>query len=375
MPAQAETSIDNIVPNVENRQPSPAVSLERNTFSRPQSTPQQQFSQRQAKLRQKLHTVKVSRSKEPVKQSRPKVEISESATFKDYNNSYIDPTDYNINTRGRNEVPYAVIRERTRAQLAASNTKRSTSQAPSWFRRSQNVKVANVLSTRTESTQANHSVKNSRWRATRVGAINVTNLTSTKYRSIPNTPAGGTLPAPMTDGNVAPRPSQVDYSIALRVLTPQSGDSKSLVFPLNVPAPITSVFGWRRHPITGDRRFHSGIDLGAAMGTPVLAAATGQVEMADYMGGYGLAVILNHNSTQQTLYGHMSKIFVQPGQWVERGTAIGLVGSTGNSTGPHLHFEIRQLSPQGWVATDPGAQLEFALNQLVQSLKTAQVSK
>ena len=94
--------------------------------------------------------------------------------------------------------------------------------------------------------------------------------------------------------------------------------------------------------------------------------------MADWVGGYGNTVILNHNNAQQTLYGHMSQILVQPGQWVQQGTVIGLVGSTGNSTGPHLHFEVRQLTPDGWVATDPGAQLETALSQLVHTLQTAQ---
>jgi murein DD-endopeptidase MepM/ murein hydrolase activator NlpD len=147
------------------------------------------------------------------------------------------------------------------------------------------------------------------------------------------------------------------------------------MYPLSIPASITSVFGWRIHPITGNQRFHAGTDLGAPTGTPILAAAGGQVETANWLGGYGLAVIINHKSAQQTLYGHMSEIFVQPGQWVEPGTVIGRVGSTGNSTGPHLHFEVRHLTPNGWVATDPGVQLQSGLAQLLQSLRTAQVSQ
>jgi murein DD-endopeptidase MepM/ murein hydrolase activator NlpD len=114
------------------------------------------------------------------------------------------------------------------------------------------------------------------------------------------------------------------------------------------------------------------MDIGAATGTPILAAYSGQVEVADWVGGYGQAVILNHNNALQTLYGHMSQILVQPGQRVERGTVIGLVGSTGNSTGPHLHFEVRQLTPQGWIAVDPSPQIQSALGQL-QSTQTAQV--
>jgi Peptidase family M23 len=148
----------------------------------------------------------------------------------------------------------------------------------------------------------------------------------------------------------------------------------SLIFPLAMPAPISSMFGWRVHPITGDRRFHSGTDLAAPQGTPVLAAYAGQVAIADFMGGYGLAIALNHNqATQQTLYAHLSEIFVKPGEQVKQGDVIGRVGSTGNSTGPHLHFEFRQLTSEGWVAMDAGTQLEVSLAQLVKVLeKTAQ---
>jgi murein DD-endopeptidase MepM/ murein hydrolase activator NlpD len=191
--------------------------------------------------------------------------------------------------------------------------------------------------------------------------------------------ATGMLPAPVTADNTAPRPGSADYSIPLASVLPQTSSPTTdfaynptgFTFPLSVPAPISSFFGWRSHPITGERRFHSGIDLAAAIGTPVLAAYTGQVEVADSVGGYGLTVILNHNNAQQTLYGHMSELLVQPGQWVEKGSIIGRVGSTGTSTGAHLHFEVRQLTSEGWVATDPGVQIEFALNQLIQSLQAA----
>ncbi|MBV8887767.1 MAG: peptidoglycan DD-metalloendopeptidase family protein [Chroococcidiopsidaceae cyanobacterium CP_BM_RX_35] len=149
-----------------------------------------------------------------------------------------------------------------------------------------------------------------------------------------------------------------------------------LQFPLSIPAPITSIFGWRISPITGSNSFHSGTDLGAPLGTPVLAAYAGNVVVADYMGGYGLAVVLEHQKpVEQTLYGHLSQIFVQPGQWVQQGAVIGRVGSTGMSTGPHLHFEIRQMTPAGWVAIDSGTQLEYAMAQLVNTLRTAQAPK
>ena len=144
----------------------------------------------------------------------------------------------------------------------------------------------------------------------------------------------------------------------------------SFIFPLAVPAPITSGFGWRVHPIRGDRRFHSGTDLGAPIGTPVLAAADGKVALSDWLNGYGLAIILSHNDdTRETLYGHLSQVFVKPGQWVEKGTVIGRVGSTGLSTGPHLHFELRQKTSTGWQAIDPGVQLKSALARLVKAMR------
>ncbi|HEY9753018.1 MAG TPA: peptidoglycan DD-metalloendopeptidase family protein [Coleofasciculaceae cyanobacterium] len=145
-----------------------------------------------------------------------------------------------------------------------------------------------------------------------------------------------------------------------------------LLFPLAIPAPITSLFGWRLHPVTGVQRFHTGTDLGAPMGTPVLAALAGRVLLADALGGYGLAIALEHHQgTQQTLYAHLSEIFVKPGEEVKQGTVIGRVGSTGLSTGPHLHFELRQLTPDGWVAMDAGTQLEYALAQLVKAFEVA----
>lgn len=154
-----------------------------------------------------------------------------------------------------------------------------------------------------------------------------------------------------------------------------NGDLK-LIFPLSIPAPITSIFGWRLHPITGDARLHTGTDIGAPLGTPVLAALTGRVIMADFFGGYGLAIGLEHSAgAQQTLYAHLSEIFVKPGDIVKQGSVIGRVGSTGNSTGPHLHFEVRQQTTEGWVAMDAGVVLETAMAELVKSMQVAQAPK
>jgi murein DD-endopeptidase MepM/ murein hydrolase activator NlpD len=143
-------------------------------------------------------------------------------------------------------------------------------------------------------------------------------------------------------------------------------NSKSIIFPLPVPMAVTSAFGWRMHPIAGNWSMHSGIDIGAPQGTPVLAAYDGQVTFAQEDGGYGLSIVLDHNQgEQQTRYAHLSEILVKPGQWVPQGALIGLVGSTGNSTGPHLHFEALQRTPQGMVVIDPTQSLQQALAQLV----------
>lgn len=105
--------------------------------------------------------------------------------------------------------------------------------------------------------------------------------------------------------------------------------------------PITSPFGMRSDPLGHGFRMHTGVDIGAPMGSTITAAATGRVIFAGWYGGYGNAVIIDHGGQTSTLYGHCSQIFVANGQDVERGQAIAAVGSTGESTGPHLHFEVR----------------------------------
>ncbi|WP_338467607.1 M23 family metallopeptidase [Novosphingobium sp. ZN18A2] len=104
---------------------------------------------------------------------------------------------------------------------------------------------------------------------------------------------------------------------------------------------MTSGFGMRHHPILGGRRKHDGVDLASPVGTPVHATADGVVEKASWFGGYGLFVELEHGANMETRYGHMSKIAVAEGQRVHKGDVIGYVGSTGRSTGPHLHYEVR----------------------------------
>ncbi|MGD1851074.1 MAG: M23 family metallopeptidase [Cyanophyceae cyanobacterium] len=138
-------------------------------------------------------------------------------------------------------------------------------------------------------------------------------------------------------------------------------NDRGFVFPLSVPSAISSTFGWRTHPVLGYRRFHAGTDLAAAMGTPVTAVLSGKVTWSNFLGGYGLAVALEHkDGTQKTLYGHLSEVFVKPGDSVKQGDVIGRVGSTGLSTGPHLHLEVREFRNGGWVALDPGQFLKSA---------------
>jgi murein DD-endopeptidase MepM/ murein hydrolase activator NlpD len=112
-------------------------------------------------------------------------------------------------------------------------------------------------------------------------------------------------------------------------------------FSWPVTGTITSPFGWRSNPFGGSPEFHQGLDIAAPSGTTVTAAAGGTVIMAQWYGGYGNYILIDHGGGYSTGYGHLSAIYVSNGQGVKRGQAIGAVGSTGASTGPHLHFEVR----------------------------------
>lgn len=127
--------------------------------------------------------------------------------------------------------------------------------------------------------------------------------------------------------------------------------SGGMIWPIE--GEITSPFGWRVHPITGDARFHSGIDIGGDYGDPIRAAAAGQVIYAGWISGYGYAVIIDHGGGISTLYGHNESLAVSEGQMVAQGQVIAYCGSTGNSTGPHCHFEVREggepVEPLGYL--------------------------
>lgn len=126
-------------------------------------------------------------------------------------------------------------------------------------------------------------------------------------------------------------------------------------------APVSGFFsdgyGWRRDPIDGSREFHKGVDIVAPIGTPVRAAADGLVTAAGRMAGYGSMIHLAHGYGMATRYGHLSRVAVAPGQRVKRGDVIGFVGSTGRSTGPHLHYEVFRAGNQ----VDPRKYLGEAL--------------
>jgi murein DD-endopeptidase MepM/ murein hydrolase activator NlpD len=173
--------------------------------------------------------------------------------------------------------------------------------------------------------------------------------------------------APLPTVQVAQVSSIAPTSLAMSNYSVNS----DFVYPLSTPAPISSPYGWRIHPLTGNRRFHAGQDLAAPSGTPIVAVADGRVVLANWHGGYGKAVIIEHNGRLQTLYGHMSEVFVQEGQEIKQGTVIGQVGSTGASSGPHLHFETKLPTAEGWVAVDPGEDLRYALNNLEQAMRLA----
>ncbi len=150
----------------------------------------------------------------------------------------------------------------------------------------------------------------------------------------------------------AKSPSRWSIQFPIAIATALQNSLTSFIMPTS--GPITSPFGWRIHPVTGLRTLHKGIDIGAPTGAPILAAAEGVVNDAGWDdGGYGNYVELRHPDGTLTLYGHVSRILVSKGQEVTQGQIIAEVGSTGRSTGPHLHFEV-QLNK---IAVDPNTYL------------------
>ncbi len=130
------------------------------------------------------------------------------------------------------------------------------------------------------------------------------------------------------DGNAASAPAPTT-TVAIPSIMPLAS------------AKMTSNYGMREHPVIGGRRNHKGVDLAAPTGTPIYATADGVVSRADRFSSYGLYIALQHGADLETRYAHMSRLAVAAGQRVNKGDIIGYVGSTGRSTGPHLHYEVR----------------------------------
>lgn len=138
---------------------------------------------------------------------------------------------------------------------------------------------------------------------------------------------------------IATRPGKVNTAKADGGVVFGSGMLPSRL-PVSAVA-LTSGFGMRTHPLLDVRRLHAGVDLAAPVGSPIVAPSDGTVRVASWHGGYGMFVEVDHGGGIQTRYGHMSRLNVVPGQRVHAGDLLGLVGSTGLSTGPHLHYEVR----------------------------------
>lgn len=134
--------------------------------------------------------------------------------------------------------------------------------------------------------------------------------------------------------------------------------------PLNGVGRLSSNYGTRKDPFTGKMRFHNGIDVAARTGTPIYPYRSGTVTFSGTKGGYGNVVMVRHEDGMESVYAHASKNLVKVGEAVTPDTAIGLVGSTGRSTGPHLHFELRKsgkaVNPMPYLEHDHGAHVHLA---------------
>ncbi len=160
--------------------------------------------------------------------------------------------------------------------------------------------------------------------------------------------------------SVSSNPQNWMWQLAPKIAnyTPNPSDTH-FYYPLPEVVEVTSPFGWRTHPIYGDRRLHSGEDLGAPEGMPVLSAHSGYVRYADWGDGYGNMVIVEYaDGKYQTLYAHLSEILVQDGEAVRARQVIGKVGATGGVTGAHLHFELLRKSGNDFEPISPSAQIK-----------------
>jgi murein DD-endopeptidase MepM/ murein hydrolase activator NlpD len=151
-------------------------------------------------------------------------------------------------------------------------------------------------------------------------------------------------------------------SVALGALQSSEPDPAvpPLAYPLAQPAESLDPWGWRYSERRSAWRLHTGIDLAAPQGTPVLASRPGRVLLVESISGYGTTVLLDHGEGWQTLYAHLHAATVSSGAWLEQGQPLGTVGMTGSATGPHLHFELRRQGAE-LLALDPTPHLPLLL--------------
>ena len=183
------------------------------------------------------------------------------------------------------------------------------------------------------------------WRIGRViGALGLPPLLlaplATPLLAAESLPRPELVPAQVSVADVLP--PEASPAIALAAPTPTELRDLRLVYPLASPAEQIDPWGWRWSERRGAWRMHTGIDLAAAEGTPVLAARAGRVVLVEDVGAYGLSVLIDHGQGVETLYAHLLDAAVAMGQAVEAGSVIGRVGMSGSASGPHLHFELRQ---------------------------------
>jgi murein DD-endopeptidase MepM/ murein hydrolase activator NlpD len=167
---------------------------------------------------------------------------------------------------------------------------------------------------------------------------------------------GGPFEALAGAENIDPRFERLGLSLTRMAVLERALDGIPSVVPASVRS-ITSGFGYRHDPFNGRAAMHSGIDFKGAIGSPIIAAAEGRVTFAGLRGGYGNAVEVTHANGMLTRYAHLSRIDVRPGELVAAGATLGGLGSTGRSTGPHLHFEVRvndrAVNPRPFLETAP----------------------
>ncbi|MEO1619487.1 MAG: peptidoglycan DD-metalloendopeptidase family protein [Cyanobacteria bacterium J06632_3] len=280
----------------------------------------------------------------------------------EYNSIFVDPTDYSVGATEATQTPDVVVSEQSTGceftvgqgqavPNGACGTGLPAAPAPvAEVNGQQNAPVANVPVPQVPTPQA-------------------------QTAPVASAPAVNVGPVTFSASGIRLSTSAAGREYINRTVRPLVNlqAAQNFIFPLSIPSPITSLFGYRIHPIFGDRRFHAGTDIGAAQGTPVLAAQDGVIASAGSAGGYGLMVVIHHDveDTQlESRYAHLAEIFVDSGREVKKGDVIGLVGSTGNSTGPHLHFEMRQMTADGWVLVNADGLVQASLANLIKALNS-----